>query len=223
MKKKLIHFEENLTFPHLFQLSYDELIQGFQLRGKWHSDYFRNTRPVTLELGCGKGEYTTGLACQYPERNFIGVDVKGARLWRGCKTVQEAGLKNVAFIRSRADFVEYLFAESEIDEIWITFPDPQNNRSNEQKRLTSPQFLKRYGNILKPGGRINLKTDDDMLYEYSCNVVEELGLPLVAHTPDLYHSELLDTVPNFTTYYEESHLKNQKTIKYLCFEISKVD
>lgn len=220
-KKKLIHFEENKTFSHLYQLSFKELKDGFPLKGKWRTEYFKNDHPITLELGCGKGEYTTGLACQFPERNFIGIDVKGARLWRGCKTVQEAGLTNVAFIRTRVDFVEYIFTEGEIDEIWITFPDPQLGRGNEQKRLTSPRFLDRYSRILKNRGKIHLKTDDEALFEYSRETIRQQKLTLLAETYDLYQSPNLQSIPNFTTFYEESHLKDGKTIKYLSFELTK--
>ena len=162
-KKKLIHFQENLTFPHLFQPAYQEIQSDFYLKSKWDKDFFRNQRPVTIELGCGKGEYTVGLAARYPEKNFIGIDIKGSRIWKGAKTAVQNGMANVAFLRTQIDFIESFFQAGEVQEIWITFPDPQLKKA--RKRLTSSQFLKRYQKFLKKDGFINLKTDSAELLE----------------------------------------------------------
>ena len=217
-KKKLIRFDENVTFDHLFQLSYDELMKGFLLTGKWRRDYFKNDHPVILELGCGKGEYTVGLAQRYPEKNFIGVDIKGARMWRGCKTVQEKELKNVAFIRTKIELIEYYFEKDEVNEIWITFPDPQPKKINEKKRLSSPQFLKRYGKIMKEGGIIHLKTDNSQLFEYTLEIIQEHRLELVCQTHDLYASDHKGPAGDIFTFYEEMFRDKGQKIKYLQFK-----
>jgi len=214
-KKKLIRFTENHSFPHLFQPPYDEVIRSFRLKGRWNDLYFRNPNPITLEVGCGKGEYTVELASEYPDRNFIGIDIKGARLWRGCKTVQEQQMTNVAFIRSRIDFLSHLFAEAEISEIWITFPDPQPGKA--RKRLTSPAFLDRYRQILKPGGIVHLKTDDNPLHRYTCDVISEQALNLLYATEDLYHDDLREPASRIQTFYEQLWLEQNKPIHYLRF------
>ncbi len=215
-KKKLIHFTENISFPHLFQPRYAELQPEFRLKGRWREDFFRNNQPITLELGCGKGEYTTGLAREFPERNFIGIDIKGARLWRGCKTVEEEDLKNVAFIRSRADHIENLFQPGEIGEIWITFPDPQPGK--ERKRLTAPVFLKRYQRILKPSGIIHLKTDDREFYNYTREVLKEYQAEILLATEDLHNVYKNEPVAQILTYYESIWLEQGKKIAYLRFQ-----
>jgi len=215
-KKKLIRFTENISFPHLFQPRYAELQPEFRLKGRWREDFFRNDHPVTLELGCGKGEYTVGLAREYPDRNFIGIDIKGARLWRGCKTVENDNLKNVAFIRSRADHIENLFQPGEIGEIWITFPDPQPGK--ERKRLTAPIFLKRYQRILDPSGVIHLKTDDSDLFNYSREIVKDYQGEILLSTEDLYHDYKNEPVAQIQTYYESIWLEQEKKIAYLRFQ-----
>jgi tRNA (guanine-N7-)-methyltransferase len=217
-KKKLIHFLENLTFPHLFQPRFDDFQNGFSLQSKWGSDFFMNQHPIVLELGCGKGEYTVGLAQQYPDHNFIGIDVKGARLWRGAKTVEETGMKNVAFIRQRVDFVEKFFGHEEISEIWITFPDPQPGK--EHKRLTSPRFLEKYKKIMAPGGITHLKTDNFEFFRFTRNVIRDKHHKVLTETDDLYHSGEVDVVKSIQTYYEKIWLEQGKKICYLKFSLT---
>jgi tRNA (guanine-N7-)-methyltransferase len=217
-KKKLVHFRENLTFPHLFQPHYSDMLTGFPLRSKWNHDFFHNDHPIVLELGCGKGEYSVELAQKLPETNFIGIDIKGARLWRGAKTVNEEHLRNVAFIRQRVDFVEKFFGKDEISEIWITFPDPQ--RGKERKRLTSPQFLERYRNILIPGGFIHLKTDDIGLYNYTQEILTDHHHKILVSTDNLYHSPYADDMLAIQTFYEAIWREQDKKICYLKFVLS---
>jgi tRNA (guanine-N7-)-methyltransferase len=217
-KKKLVHFQENLSFPHLIQPSYNDLVSGFPLRSRWHTGFFKNNHAIVLELGCGKGEYTVGLADKYPRLNFIGIDWKGARLWRGSKTVLEQDLKNVGFVRAMVDHVEYIFAPAEIAEIWITFPDPQVKK--ERLRLTSPGFLTRYKNILAPEGIIHLKTDDHFFYTYTLEVIREQNHRLLWATDDLYQSGNTDDVVSIQTYYENRWLDMGKKIYYLRFQLS---
>ena len=212
-KKKLVHFTENLTFPHLFQPRYEDLLPGFRMRACWGRDFFGNQNPIVLELGCGKGEYTVGLARKYPGTNFIGIDIKGARLWRGCKTVAEEQLKNVAFIRTHGNNLPLLFAPGEITEIWITFPDPQPK--HERKRLTSPGFIQRYREVLVPGGVIHLKTDDEPLFDYSLETTGEQGLHTEWSTRNLYRSDTTHDVASVQTYYERIWLGQGKPIFYL--------
>jgi len=219
-KKKLIRFAENTTFSHLFQLSYEELSKGFPLKGKWNEDFFQNSHPITLELGCGKGEYTVFLSKKYPEKNFIGIDIKGARLWRGCKTVEEEGIKNVAFIRSRVQLMSYFFSSEEISEIWITFPDPQPRRKKEPKRLTSPEFLDLYRTILKPGSIIHLKTDNQGLYLFTKEVIRKGGHELVYDNDDIYGSGYEGDASAIRTFYEQMFLDEGIPIKYLQFRLS---
>ncbi len=217
-KKKLIHFKENLLFPHLFQPSYNDLFSGFSLRAGWGKEFFKNDHPIVVELGCGKGEYTVGLATKYPHRNFIGIDWKGSRLWRGSKTVSEECLGNVGFVRAMIDHVEQIFAPAEISEIWITFPDPQVKK--ERLRLTSPVFLAKYQNILNPGGIIHLKTDDHFFYNYTLDVIKNQGHKLLWATDDLYLSGTTDDVVSIQTYYEKRWLDMGKKICYLRFELT---
>ena len=216
-KKKLIHFQENLSFPHLLQPAYNDLISGFHLRSRWNEDFFGNGHPIVVELGCGKGEYTVGLAARYPQKNFIGIDWKGARLWRGGKTVSEQGLKNVGFVRAMVDHVEHIFAPSEIAEIWITFPDPQVQK--ERLRLTSPVFLSKYKNILTPNGIIHLKTDDNIFYNYTLDVIREQNHQILWATDDLYQSGNTGDVVDIQTYYENRWLEMGKKICYLRFQL----
>jgi len=214
-KKKLIHFQENLTFQHLFQPSYRDLNEGFEMHGHWHSGYFGNSNPIVIELGCGKGEYTLGLAQRYPDTNFIGIDLKGARLWRGCKTVAEKGIRNVAFVRTLVDHTELLFAPGEVSGIWITFPDPQPKR--EHRRLTAPGFLAKYRNILAPASPIHLKTDDHDFFDFTLAVIREHNHRLLSATDDLYHSESEEEVLTIRTFYENIWLEKGKKICYLRF------
>lgn len=179
--------------------------------------FFKNNNPVVLELACGKGEYTVKLAQMFPNKNFIGIDYKGNRIWRGAKTALEDGVNNVAFLRMQIENLVDYFAPGEVDEIWITFPDPQPQLSREKKRLTSPRFLNMYEQVLKDGGCVNLKTDNDGLYEYSVDKIAELKLPSHIQTADLYHSEFADEVLSIKTYYEKKYLKDNKNINYLKF------
>ncbi len=221
-KNKLQHYKDIESYDNLFQYSYEEIIKGFPLKGKWKKDYFRNDKPITLELGCGKGEYTLGLARKYPDKNFIGIDIKGARLWRGCKTALEEKIKNIAFIRTRIELIEEYFSEGEIDEIWITFPDPHPKTPRTRKRLMYPRFLEMYKNILAKGGIIHLKTDNQMLFDYTYELLNELNLEIIFHTRDLYNSGIDDDILSIKTFYEKKFLKKNIPIKYLKFRIDNV-
>ncbi len=222
-KRKLERFAENATFTHFFQPSWEDLEAGFPLKGRWLTDYFRNQHPIIIELGCGKGEYTVALAEKYPANNYIGIDKKGARMWRGAKTTKENSMPNVAFVRIKAETVTAIFSKAEVDEIWITFPEPQPNSPKAKKRFTSPQFLERYTEILKPGGIIHLKTDNDFLFEYTHGVIKELGYKILYSTEDLYSQsndkEVKDVIP-VQTHYEKIWLEKGLKIKYLRFKLN---
>ena len=211
-KDKLRRFAEIETFANVYQLE-----EGKALKGNWAAEHFKNTNPVVLELACGKGEYSVNLARLFPEKNFIGIDYKGNRIWRGAKTAIEDGINNVAFLRIQIENLLDYFNEGEIDEIWITFPDPQPQDSREKKRLTFPAFLNRYKLVLKPGGSVNLKTDNDQLYAYTCEKVEELKLSIHKNTDHLYTSDLVDEVLSIKTYYEKKYLLHDKNINYIQF------
>ena len=214
-KDKLRRFAEIDTFSNVLQLD-----AGKELKGQWANNQFKNNKPVVLELACGKGEYTVNLAQMFPDKNFIGVDYKGNRIWRGAKTALEEGVNNVAFLRIQIESILEYFAPEEVDEIWITFPDPQPQVGREKKRLTSPRFLDMYKHIVKQGGFINLKTDNDDLHAYTAEKIGELELILHAKTEDLYHSEFDNEVLSIKTYYEKKYLKNNKNINYLKFSFS---
>ena len=219
-KNKLARFAENATFRNLIQMSFEEIKELGQcpLKGKWRENFFGNDKPLVLELGCGKGEYTVGLARKYPEKNFIGIDIKGARLWRGCKTSNEENMKNVAFIRSHIQMITSYFDSNEVDEIWITFPDPQLKKPN--KRLTSERFLQLYSQILKPQGLIHLKTDSAELYDFTLNeVLKPSNREVLYHTDDLYHSDFTEEVIEIQTFYESMYLKQGKPITYIKFRL----
>ncbi len=211
-KDKLRRFAEIATFPNVVELE-----AGQPFKGSWSAKLFKNDQPLILELACGKGEYTVNLARLFPEKNFIGIDYKGNRIWRGAKTALEEGISNVAFLRIQIENILDYFGEGEVGEIWITFPDPQPQISREKKRLTSPRFLEKYKQILKPGGLIHLKTDNDGLHAYTVEKIEELGLKLFARTEDLYASDLVDEVLSIKTYYEKKYLAHEKNINYLKF------
>lgn len=211
-KDKLRRFAEVSTFSNVVQLD-----AGKPFKGKWASDFFKNDNPVVLELACGKGEYTVNLGRLFPQKNFIGIDYKGNRIWRGAKTALEEGVDNVGFLRIQIETILDYFGDGEVDEIWITFPDPQPQISREKKRLTSPRFLQKYKQILKHKGHINLKTDDDGLHAYTSEKIDELGLNLHVKTEDLYNSEHADEVLSIKTYYEKKYLQDNKNINYLKF------
>lgn len=224
-KNKLARFAENLTFKHVVQPGFEELVQGrFPLKGRWNADLFEREAPLVLELGCGRGEYTLGLAALHPGRNFIGVDIKGARIWRGARNAVEQGLTNVAFLRTHVDHLLQCFGQHEADEIWLTFSDPQIGKA--RKRLTSPLFLARYKEVLKPGGLIHLKTDSPLLYEYTMEQIAEHRLPLHEHSANVY-ADLVNRVSpdeqavlNIRTYYEQMWLAEGRTIHYVRFSVS---
>ena len=211
-KDKLKRFAEVETFSNVLQLD-----AGKPFKGQWSNGFFKNDNPVVLELACGKGEYTVNLAVLFPQKNFIGIDYKGNRIWRGAKTALEDGVNNVAFLRIQIEIILDYFMPGEIDEIWITFPDPQPQVSREKKRLTSPRFLEKYKSILKPGGFINLKTDNDGFHAYTFEKIVENDLKLFIKTEDLYQSEFVDEVLSIKTYYEKKYLKENKNINYLKF------
>jgi tRNA (guanine-N7-)-methyltransferase len=214
-KDKLRRFAEIDTFSNVLQLD-----AGKPFIGNWSNNFFKNNHPVVLELACGKGEYTVNLAQLFPQKNFIGIDYKGNRIWRGAKTALEENVPNVGFLRIQIENITDYFAPGEVDEIWITFPDPQPQLSREKKRLTSPRFLEKYKQFLKPGGFINLKTDNDDLHAYTAEKIIELSLDLHAKTEDLYHSPHADKVLSIKTYYEKKYLKDNKNINYLKFSFS---
>lgn len=213
-KDKLRKFTEINTFANVYQLE-----EGKVLRGKWAQQHFKNDNPVVLELACGKGEYSVGLARLFPEKNFIGIDLKGNRIWRGARTGVDEGIANLAFLRIQIEDIVDYFGENEVDEIWITFPDPQPQESREKKRLTFPGFLNKYRSFLKPGAMINLKTDNDGLYNYTVEKVEELGLTCHKKTAQLYLSEFYDEVLSIKTHYERIYLKHDKNINYIQFSL----
>jgi tRNA (guanine-N7-)-methyltransferase len=214
-KDKLRRFAEVDTFSNVVQLQ-----AGLPFKGKWNSDFFKDEKPLVLELACGKGEYTVNLGRLFPQKNFIGIDYKGNRIWRGAKDALEDGIANVGFLRIQIETLLDYFSQGEVDEIWITFPDPQPQISREKKRLTSPRFLEKYKQILKPGGTVNLKTDNDDLHAYTAGKITEHGLKLHIKTEDLYHSEHADEVLSIKTYYEKKYLKDNKNINYLKFSFN---
>lgn len=219
-KNKLQRFAENETFGNLFQVGYEQLqLEPFPMKGQWNKDFFENENPIVLELGCGKGEYTIGLARHYPEKNFIGMDIKGARLWRGLKNAAEEGLTNVAFVRSRIEMINYFFGKDEISEVWITFPDPQPRKARQHKRLTSPRFLNHYADLLMPGGLIHLKTDSELLYNYTHEIINSGGHNLHYATDDLYATTEEMDVKRIRTFYEQMWLAQGLSIKYIVFSL----
>ncbi|SHM30787.1 tRNA (guanine-N7-)-methyltransferase [Chitinophaga jiangningensis] len=210
-QKKLERFAEIETFPNV--LIYPEGMQG-----KWH-EFYHNNHPVTLELACGKGDYTVGLARMFPERNFLGVDLKGNRIWRGAKTALDEQLRNAAFLRTQIDKLNNYFAPGEIGEIWITFPDPFLRQSKSKKRLTHPRFLALYQPLLAPGATINLKTDSEELYEFTKEVIQQAGCKLIENISDVYALQPVPALLQIQTHYERSHLADGRTIRFLKFQL----
>ncbi|MCF6185817.1 MAG: tRNA (guanosine(46)-N7)-methyltransferase TrmB [Bacteroidales bacterium] len=218
-KNKLKRFKENETFEHLFQPSAKEMYEkDFFLKGKWGENFFKNNNPIILEVGCGKGEYTVGLAKKNPDKNFIGIDIKGPRLWRGSKTVKEENLKNVAFIRNKVEFLSSFFAENEINEIWITFPDPQPKKM--KKRLTSARFLEIYSKILSPNGIIHLKTDSILMHEFTKEILKLNKLNILYSTDNLYETDIKNETTEIKTFYERKFLEDGMKITYLKFNLN---
>lgn len=219
-KDKLKRFTENLTFECFIQPSFEEAFRcDHPMKGHWHDGFFHNDRPIVLELGCGKGEYTVALAERDPSRNFIGIDIKGARMWRGAKTVTERKIPNAGFLRTRIEMINSFFAEGEVDEIWITFPDPQLKTRRAKKRLTSPLFLSYYAKLLTPDGKINLKTDSQHLYAYTQAVINHFGLPCEVANDDIYGSGFADEVLSVKTAYEQMFLERGLPISYTRFAL----
>lgn len=217
-KDKIRKFRENLTFECLIQPTTEEVLgKDHPIKGHWHEKVFKNQNPIVLELGCGKGEYTIALSQRYPDKNFIGVDIKGARLWKGAKYATENALPNVAFLRTRIEFITSLFAENEVSEIWVTFADPQPNKP--KKRLTSHQFLAKYKTFLKPDGIIHLKTDSILLHESTLEVIQEGGHKLLEANNDIYapESHVAEEITSIKTFYESQFLAKGMPITYLKF------
>lgn len=220
-KNKLKRFRENETFGNVFQPTREEVVEdNFPLKGKWNSEFFKNDHPIVLELGCGKGEYSVGLAERYPEKNFIGVDLKGARFWRGAKTAVESGMTNVAFVRTQIELIESCFASGEVSEIWITFPDPQIKYKRTKHRLTNTAFLQRYKNILNAEGVVNLKTDSEFMHGYTLGLLHGEGHEVIYANHDVYRqSGAPEVVTAIQTFYESQYLEKNKAITYIQFKI----
>ena len=220
-KNKLKRFKENETFTNVFQPTREEVVgDQFPLKGKWSSDFFKNDNPIVLELGCGKGEYSVGLAERFPEKNFIGIDIKGARFWRGAKTAVESGMNNVAFVRTQIELINHIFAENEVSEIWITFPDPQIKYKRTKHRMTNAEFLERYKKILKPSGLMHLKTDSEFMHGYTLGLLHGLGHEVIYANHNIYKNEGAPAeVTGIQTFYESQYLEVNKPITYIKFRI----
>ncbi|MDO6801116.1 tRNA (guanosine(46)-N7)-methyltransferase TrmB [Wenyingzhuangia sp. 1_MG-2023] len=218
-KNKLKRFNENETFNNVIQPTREEVVSGFVHQGKW-SEYFGNNHPIVLELGCGKGEYTVALARRNPKVNYIGIDIKGARFWRGAKTAIEDNLPNVAFIRTQIELVDFIFAENEISEIWITFPDPQIKYKRTKHRMTGDVFLRRYHKILNEQGIMHLKTDSEFMHGYTIGILHGQGQEVLYANHDVYRQEgAPEEVTQVQTYYESQYLEKGKAITYLKFKL----
>lgn len=215
-KNKFAKFANMEEYPHVFQYPFATLQEkGFDMKGKWRQEFFKNDNPIVLELGCGKGEYTVGLAKLFPEKNFIGIDIKGARMWTGAKQALEEELTNVAFLRTHIELTNHFFSENEISEIWITFPDPQMKKNT--KRMTSTRFMQLYSQFLASNGIIHLKTDSNFMYTYTSEMIKANNLPVSFQTDDLYHSGLDDKILSICTFYEQQWLARGLNIKYVKF------
>ncbi|PCI33784.1 MAG: tRNA (guanosine(46)-N7)-methyltransferase TrmB [Flavobacteriaceae bacterium] len=219
-KNKLKRFRENETFPNVIQPTREEVIDNFSLKGKWN-EHFGNNNPIVLELGCGKGEYTIAMARKNPTTNFIGIDLKGARFWRGAKTAIEEDLPNVAFIRTQIELITFIFAENEVSDIWITFPDPQIKFQRTKHRMTNQTFLQKYHTVLKKDGTINLKTDSEFMHGYTLGILHGEGHEILYAHHDIYknyHSP--EDVINTQTFYENQYLEVGKAITYIKFRLN---
>jgi tRNA (guanine-N7-)-methyltransferase len=221
-KNKVARWAEMKSFGNVIEPPIDDIREsGHELKGRWKKSVFRNDNHLVLELGCGKGEYTVGLAARFTEKNFIGIDIKGARIWRGAKTARENQYSNVHFLRTRIEFINSFFAEDEADEIWITFPDPFPRQRDEARRLTSPQFLNLYRRFLCDKGIVHLKTDNHQLYLYTLGLVKKNGLAIITSTDDLYSGLVENDILSIRTHYENLFLKEGKKINYLSFRLEK--
>lgn len=211
------------SFSHVFQLSFSDLREGaeFEMKGKWNTLFFKNNNPIVLELGCGKGEYTVGLAKIFPDKNFIGVDIKGARMWTGAKESIEADLHNVAFLRTKIEMLSHFFGKDEVSEIWITFPDPQMKKVT--KRMTATNFMAQYQEFLKPSGIVHLKCDSNFMFTYTCEMVKANDYKVLFKTDDLYKSDIVDNILGIKTYYEQQWLARGINIRYLKFELQPLE
>ncbi len=220
-KNKLKRFRENETFGNVIQPTREEALAGnFPLKGKWGSEFFKNDNPIVLELGCGKGEYSVGLARYYQDKNFIGIDIKGARFWRGAKTAVDEGIHNVGFLRTQIELIEEFFAEGEISEIWITFPDPQIKYKRTKHRLTNTEFLQRYKRILTPDGIMNLKTDSEFMHGYTLGLLHGEGHEVIYANHNIYENHgAPKEVTSIQTFYEQQYLEKGKPITYIQFKI----
>ena len=226
-RNKLLKFTEILTFPNVYE-NFNHKVNVLSgqngkeviMKGKWRSQHFNNDNPLILELACGRGEYSLALGKRYPNKNFIGVDIKGARIWKGAKTALKEGLDNVAFLRTRIEMISAFFNKDEVDEIWITFPDPFLKDKRANRRLTAPGFLSKYYQFLKEGGKINLKTDSDLLFEFTKEVVEEGQHPVHIISDNIYSGDLPHPDLDILTYYERQHLEDKRTIKFIQFSIN---
>lgn len=217
-KGKLAKFADMASYPHVFEYPYAEVENvPFELKGNWNKNVFKNNNPIVLELGCGRGEYTVGLGRLFPDKNFIGVDIKGSRMWTGATESLKTGMKNVAFLRTNIEIIDRFFAANEVSEVWLTFSDPQMKKAT--KRLTSTFFMERYRSFLVPDGIIHLKTDSNFMYTYTRYMIEENKLPVEVMTEDLYHSGLADEILNIKTYYEQQWLDRGLNIKYIKFNL----
>jgi tRNA (guanine-N7-)-methyltransferase len=220
-KNKLRRFKENETFGNVIQPSRDELVQSnFNLKGNWRTGFFKNDNPLVLELGCGKGEYSVALAKKYPNKNFIGIDIKGARFWRGAKTAVEENISNVGFLRTQIELIDHAFAENEVDEIWITFPDPQIKYKRTKHRMTNATFLERYKKILTSDGVVNLKTDSEFMHGYTLGLLHGAGHEVLYANHNVYKQEgSPEEVTSIQTFYESQYLEQNKPITYIRFKI----
>ena len=219
-KNKLKRFRENETFSNVIQPERDDVLKGkFPYKGSWRKDFFKNKNPIVLELGCGKGEYTIHLAQHSPDINYIGIDIKGARFWRGAKTAVKEGFNNVCFIRMQVELIIQCFAEGEVDEIWITFPDPQIKYKRTKHRLTQPDLLKIYKTVLKYGGLIHLKTDSEFLFGYTLGIVSQIGVIKYAHHDIYNNSDAPYIATEIQTFYENQFLEKKKAISYMNFSL----
>ncbi len=219
-KNKLKRFKENESFVNVIQPTREEAVNDLlKIKGNWRKKFFKNNRPIVLELGCGKGEYTINLAKMFPQKNFLGIDIKGARFWRGAKTALEENLTNVGFLRTQIELIDLLFSENEIDEIWITFPDPQIKYKRTKHRLTNLEFLKKYQKILNPEGSVHLKTDSEFMHGYTLGLLQGLNINVEYAHHDVYNTDNAPKeVTQIQTFYEKQYLEQDKKITYLRFK-----